>query len=81
MESDYWDAKNQIKQNASKFFNTQTASEKEMMNFTKNYVMRHKLNRDLQFSEDFRNKYLTKEYGNYDKYKENKVETKYDESN
>ena len=43
-------------------------SEKDMMNNTKNYVMRARLNRDLDFSEDFRKQYLTKEYGNYEKY-------------
>jgi len=50
-----------------------------MMLNTKNYVMRTRLNRDLDFTEDFRKQYLTKEYGNYEKYDKNKVEVKYDE--
>ena len=49
------------------------------MNNTKNFTMRHRLNRDLEFSDDFRRKYMTKEYGNYQKYENNSVETVYDE--
>lgn len=59
-------------------FNPATLSEKDMMNNTKNYTMRYRLNREIDYSEDFRKKYLTKDYGNYDKYEKNKVETKYD---
>jgi len=60
-------------------FNSVTSNEKDMMNNTKNYTMRHRLNRDLDYTDDFKKKYLTKEYGNYEKYDLNKVETKYDE--
>lgn len=49
------------------------------MNFTKNYTMRARLNRDLDHTEDFKNKYLLKEYGNYEKYEKNKITTEYDE--
>jgi len=52
-----------------------------MMNNTKNFTMRHRLNREIDYTDDFRKKYLTKEYGNYEKYDLNKVETKYDEGN
>lgn len=79
LESDYWDAKKKITQDAAKMFDTATATEQDMINFTKNYTMRTRLNRDLDHNEDFRKKYLTKEYGNYEKYDQNKVETKYDE--
>lgn len=50
-----------------------------MMNNTKNFVMRHRLNREISYSDDFRKKYMTNEYGNYEKYDKNKVETVYDE--
>lgn len=60
-------------------FNNVTGHERDMMNFTKNYTMRNRLNRDIQFNEDFRKKYLTNEYGNYEKYDKNKVEVVYDE--
>jgi hypothetical protein len=79
LQSDYWDAKKKVTANAAKMFNTETITERDMMNNTKNYTMRTRLNRELDFTEDFRKQYLTKEYGNYDKYDENKVETKYDE--
>jgi len=78
LQSDYWHAKRGIHQNAAKMFNSVTSNEKDMMNNTKNFTMRHRLNRDLDFTEDFKKRYLTKEYGNYEKYDLNKVETKYD---
>jgi len=53
-------------------------NEKDMMNNTKNYVMRHRLNREISFNDDFRKKYMTNEYGNYEKYEKNKVSTVYD---
>jgi hypothetical protein len=46
-----------------------------MMNNTKNYTTRFRLNREINFTEDFRNKFMTKEYGNYEKYTKNSVET------
>ena len=50
-----------------------------MMRNTKNYTMRHRLNREIDHSEDFTKRFLTNEYGNYDKYTENKIELKYKE--
>jgi len=41
--------------------------------------MRMRLNRDIDFNDDFRRNYMTKEYGNYDKYDKNKVGVDYDE--
>lgn len=79
LNNDYWQSKRNISMKAAKMFNTVNSNEKEMMNNTKNYTMRHRLNRDLDFNDDFRKKYLSKEYGNYEKYDLNKVETKYDE--
>ncbi len=43
------------------------------MNNTKNYTTRHRLNRDVQYTDDFRKKYMVKEYGNYEKYERNTV--------
>jgi hypothetical protein len=43
------------------------------MNTTKNYTMRLRLNRDIGFTEDFRKRFMTKDYGNYDKYEKNRV--------
>ena len=48
------------------------------MNNTKNYTMRYRLNRDMEFNENFRKKYVSKDYGNYEKYEKNSVATKYD---
>lgn len=79
MESDFWHAKKNIEKDAATMFNNVGSHESEMMNFTKNYKLRMKLNRELEHSEDFRVKYLTNEYGNYEKYEKQKVETKYDE--
>ena len=48
------------------------------MNNTKNFTMRSRLNKEIDFTEDFRKKYMTREYGNYDKYEKNSVITEYD---
>jgi hypothetical protein len=79
MNSDYWDHNKKLGKKASTMFNNVSDHESDMMNFTKNYTMRQRLNRDLEYSEDFRNQYMTKEYGNYDKYEHNKVDTVTDE--
>ena len=50
-----------------------------MMNNTKNFTMRHRLNREIDYTDDFRKRFMTKEYGNYEKYLKNSVETSYDE--
>jgi len=31
------------------------------------------MNRDFEFTEDFRKKFITREYGNYEKYEKNAV--------
>jgi len=49
------------------------------MAHTRNYVTRARMNREIDFTEDFRKKYMTKDYGHYEKYEKNKVETVYDE--
>lgn len=46
---------------------------------TKNFVLRTRLDRELDFTEDFRKKYMTREYGHYEKYEKNKVSTVYDD--
>ena len=44
---------------AAKAFANITKDENDMKNATKNLVIRHKLNRDIELTEDFRDKYLT----------------------
>ncbi len=46
---------------------------------TKNLTTRLRLNREVSFGEDFRKKYLFKEYGNYEKYEKNEIKTEYNE--
>ena len=53
--------------------------EVDMMNNTKNYVMRTKLNREIEHSENFRKRFMTQEYGNYEKYDKNRIKTEYKE--
>lgn len=43
------------------------------MNNTKNYAMRLRLNRQIEFSDDFRKRFMTREYGSYDKYEKNQI--------
>ena len=56
---------------AKDFFNTVSKNEKDLMNTTKNIKQRLRLGREIDFSEDFRKRFMTKEYGNYDKYLKN----------
>ena len=48
------------------------------MNTTKVLTQRMRLNRQIDFSEDFRKRFVTKEYGNYDKYEKNFVKVNHD---
>jgi hypothetical protein len=48
-------------------------NEKEMMTTTKNLVMRTRLEREVKFDDDFRKRFMTKEYGNYEKYDKNAI--------
>ena len=50
-----------------------------MVRNTKNFTMRHRLNRELDGSEDFTKRFLTHEYGNYDKYDKNRITLNYRE--
>lgn len=43
------------------------------MSTTQNLVDRMRLDREMNFSEDFRKRFLTREYGNYEKYDKNSV--------
>lgn len=78
LEGDYWRSNKDISIQAAKFFNHVTSNEQDMMNNTKNFTMRHRLNREIDFTDDFRKKYITKDYGNYEKYEKNSVHTEYD---
>lgn len=44
------------------------------MNNTKNYKTRLRLNRQIEFTEDFRKRFMTRDYGNYEKYEKNSIE-------
>lgn len=43
------------------------------MQNTKNYETRIRMNREISFSEDFRKRFMTREYGNYEKYEKNSI--------
>lgn len=46
-------------------------SDRENIKITENLVERLRLNKEFKYSEDFKNKEILNEYGNYDKYFEN----------
>ena len=71
MEETYWNKVRDLRDEASDYFSNTTKSEKDMMNTTKNYSMRLRLNREVGFGDDFRKKFMTREYGNYEKYEKN----------
>eukprot|EP00352_Strombidinopsis_acuminata_P001004 CAMPEP_0176344088 /NCGR_PEP_ID=MMETSP0126-20121128/4435_1 /TAXON_ID=141414 ORGANISM="Strombidinopsis acuminatum, Strain SPMC142" /NCGR_SAMPLE_ID=MMETSP0126 /ASSEMBLY_ACC=CAM_ASM_000229 /LENGTH=156 /DNA_ID=CAMNT_0017690369 /DNA_START=249 /DNA_END=719 /DNA_ORIENTATION=- len=74
LEKDYWDEIKNMRGNVAEMFDKISTDEREVMKFSKAYKTRLRLRRDVDYTEDFRKKYLTREYGNYSKYELNKVE-------
>jgi hypothetical protein len=74
MEQDYWNNMKDMRDSASKYFQNMGNGERDMINQSKNYAMRLRLSRDIEFTDDFRKKYMTREYGNYEKYEKNSIE-------
>lgn len=73
MEQDYWNNMRDFRDNIADFFSTVKDDEKDLMNTTKNLAQRMRLHRQIDFTEDFKKKYMTREYGNYDKYEANQI--------
>jgi len=67
--------------NAIDHFKAISNNERDMMNNTKNMVMRSRLNREINFTPEFRERFLTKEYGNYQQYEKNEIKTEVNEEN
>jgi hypothetical protein len=70
MEQGYWDKMGNLRDEAAQYFDVVGKSERDMMNNTKNYTARLRLKREVAFTEDFRKRFMTREYGNYQKYEE-----------
>jgi hypothetical protein len=70
MEQGYWDKMRDFTDEAADYFSVVGKNEKDMMNNTKNYATRVRLNREIKLDEDFRKRFMTREYGNYEKYEE-----------
>jgi len=79
LEGDYWKANQDVAFQAAEYFNTISKDERELMANSKNIINRGRNMREIDFTEDFRKKFLSKEYGHYEKYEKNKVSTVYDE--
>ena len=64
--------------NAAEYFDVVGKNERDMMSQTKNYTTRLRLNKEVDFTEDFRKRFMTRDYGNYEKYESgsNSVEQK-----
>lgn len=62
-----------MRDNMSNYFDVVSKNEKDMMNTTKNMVQRTRLQRQVDYTEDFRKRIMTQEYGNYEKYEKNAV--------
>lgn len=73
MEEGYWNKVRDLRDDASNYFDIVGKNERDMMNQTKNYATRLRLNRQIDFSDDFRKRFMTREYGNYEKYDKNSV--------
>ncbi len=68
MEQDYWNKLRDLTDDASAYFDVVGKNDRELMTHTKNYTQRLRLNKQIDFTEDFRKRFLTREYGNYEKY-------------
>jgi hypothetical protein len=58
---------------SQEFFNTVGKNEKDLMQATKTITQRMRLTKQVKFDEDFRKRYIAREYGNYEKYEKNAV--------
>ena len=76
MQQNYWDKVRDLADNTAQYFDVVGKSDRDIMNQTKNYTTRLRLQREVDFTEDYRKRFMTREYGNYQKYEEgkNKVE-------
>jgi len=73
MEQNYWNQVRDFTSTAQDYFDVVGKNERDMMANTKNYTTRLRLNKEVNFTEDFRKRFLTKDYGNYEKYDKNSV--------
>lgn len=73
MEQDYWDNVKNFRDKTADYFNVVSKNEKDLMNQTKNFAQRVRLGRDIDFTEDFRKRFMTRDYGNYEKYEKNTI--------
>lgn len=72
MEQSYFEKMRDFTDTAAEYFDVVGKSDRDMMNNTKNYTTRLRLKREVSFESDFRKKYMTREYGNYEKYETEK---------
>ena len=79
LEDDWWKKMQGMKHEVANYFNNVSQNEQDMMNSTKNLVMRKRLNREISFNDDFRRKYIVNEYGNYEKYQKNSISVEREE--
>lgn len=73
MQQGYWDKMRDFTDSASDYFSVVSKNEKDLMNTTKNLVMRTRMSREINFNEDFRKRFMTRDYGNYEKYDKNSI--------
>jgi hypothetical protein len=71
MEQSYWDKIRNFRDETSDYFDVVGKSERDMMANTKNFTNRLRLDRQIEFNDDFRKRFMTSDYGNYKKYEEN----------
>jgi hypothetical protein len=76
MEQSYFEKMRDFTDTAAEYFDVVGKSDRDLMNNTKNYTTRLRLKREVSFESDFRKKYMTREYGNYEKYETDKNNVK-----
>lgn len=72
MEQSYFEKMRDFTDTAAEYFDVVGKSDRDLMNNTKNYTTRLRLKREISFESDFRKKFMTRDYGNYEKYEASK---------
>ena len=80
MEEEFEDAQKNVLRQADEFFSPISKDEQSVMRHTKAFVLRRRLEKDLNITHDFRKRFISNEYGNYEKYKKSGIETVHDNS-
>jgi len=74
----YFDSVKDLSKDAEQYFSLLSQDDKDMMSNTREMVKRMRFQKEVQFNEGFKKRFMTRDYGNYEKYEKNYVSEKVD---